>query len=103
MVDILATICESLDSGKGEDIVVISLDGSLADYFVIVGGTSGRHVSSLADRILEGVRDLHGVFGVVEGGDSSDWVLVDFGDVVVHLFRGEARGFYDLERLWEKQ
>ncbi len=101
MVSLLDTIYESLDSGKAEDIVVISLDGSsLADYFVIAGGNSGRHVFSLADRVLDSVKGAHGVVGLVEGGMGSDWVLVDLGDIVVQLFRDEVRGFYALEKLW---
>lgn len=98
---LLGVIHASLDSNKGENIVTISLqEGWVADYFVVVGGTSVRHVASLADRVLDEVRDLSGIHGIIEGGRASDWVLIDFGDIVVHVFRNEVRSFYDLENLW---
>jgi ribosome-associated protein len=98
----LSLISTSLDADKAEDLVVIDLAGktSIADYMVIASGGSRRHIGAMADRLLEklkasGHRDIS-----VEGTDQSDWVLIDAGDVVVHLFRPEVRSFYALERLW---
>ena len=73
----------------------------VTDAMLIVGGTSGRHVKAIVDHVLECAKAQgHPVLGV-EGRDGSDWVLLDFADVVVHVMRAEARAFYDLERLWE--
>jgi len=92
-----------LEDGKGEKVVVLSVGEMtlIADYFVIASGASQRHVKALADRVLEGIRDEderkphH-----VEGLGSSYWILLDYGDVVVHVFREAERAFYGLERLW---
>ena len=73
----------------------------LTDATLIVGGTSGRHVKAIVDHVLERAKAHgHPVLGV-EGRDGSDWVLLDFADVVVHVMRAQTRAFYDLERLWE--
>lgn len=73
----------------------------LTDAMLIVGGTSGRHVKAIVDHVLERAKENgHPVLGV-EGRDGSDWVLLDFADVVVHVMRAQTRAFYDLERLWE--
>ena len=87
---------------KAEDTITIDLRGrsSIADYMVVATGTSNRHVGSLADRVL---KDLHeaGVAGVrCEGLPQCDWVLIDAGDVIVHVFRPEVRAFYNLEKMW---
>ena len=93
---------KSLDDDKAEDVVVISLAGktSIADAMVIATGTSGRHIAALADHLAERLK-ADGIKGVVvEGKDQGDWVLIDSGDVLVHLFRPEVRDFYQLEKLW---
>ena len=73
----------------------------VTDAMLIVGGTSGRHVKAIVDHVLERAKENgHAVLGV-EGRDGSDWVLLDFADVVVHVMRAQTRAFYDLERLWE--
>ena len=73
----------------------------LTDAMLVVGGTSGRHVRAIVDHVLECAKENgHPVLGV-EGRDGSDWVLLDFADVVVHVMRTQTRAFYDLERLWE--
>lgn len=95
----------SLDDDKGFDLVTIDLAGktSIADAMIIASGTSQRHVAAMADHLVErlhkaGVRSVR-----VEGKAAADWVLVDAGDVIVHIFRPEVRAFYDLERMWEAE
>ena len=88
---------------KAEDIVTIELTGksSIADAMVVASGRSQRHVASVADRV---VRDLEeaGLPNIkVEGMRQADWVLIDAGDVIVHVFRPEVRAFYDLEKMWK--
>lgn len=97
-----AFIEQSLDADKAEDIVTIKLDdqGGLADYMVIASGTSSRHVSALADKLMYRL-SMKGVKGVkAEGMGQSDWVAIDAGDIIVHLFRPEVRSFYNLEKMW---
>jgi ribosome-associated protein len=99
---LLADIVESLEDHKAEDVIVINLRGKsdIADYMVIASGQSGRQVSTMADRLVLVVKN-HGVVGAVpEGKGQSDWVLLDGGDVIVHLFRPEVREFYNLEKMW---
>ena len=98
----LRLILARLDDMKAEDTVTIDLTGksSIADAMVITCGRSNRHVSSIADSALEGLSKA-GVKGVrVEGKRNGDWVLIDAGDVIVHVFRPEVRAFYDLEKMW---
>jgi len=91
-----------LDDAKAEDTTTIDLRGmtSIGDYMVVTSGRSHRHVGALADHVLQ---DLHqaGVRGLrVEGVPNCDWVLIDAGDVIVHVFRPEVRAFYNLEKMW---
>jgi ribosome-associated protein len=91
-----------LDDNKAEEIVSIDLNGktSMADAMVVATGRSQRHVGSTADHLMRELKD-HGVKDVrVEGMPSCDWVLIDSGDVIVHLFRPEVRAFYNLEKMW---
>ena len=99
---LLTAVLTCLDDAKAEDVTAIDLDGkgALADQMVIATGRSNRHVSAIADQLIErlkaeGFRNLR-----IEGVPQCDWVLVDSGDVVVHLFRPEVRTFYNLEKLW---
>ena len=96
-------VVEAIEDVKGNDITCLNVAGqtSVTDHMVIACGTSNRHVKSLADNIIDkckkkGVRPLG-----IEGEVKSDWVLVDLGDVVVHLMMPATRQFYDLERLWD--
>lgn len=101
-VETLALVEKSLDDDKAQDVVVIQLAGksNIADYMVVASGTSQRHVGAMAERLREKLKTI-GVSGVsVEGLTQSDWVLLDAGDVVVHLFRPEVRDFYNLEKMW---
>lgn len=91
-----------MDADKADDIVTIELDdqSGLADYMVIASGTSSRHVSALASKIVTKLA-LNGIKSVsVEGKDRADWVAIDAGDVIVHLFRPEVRTFYNIEKMW---
>ena len=98
---ILKLVLARLDDMKAEDILTIDLrnKSSIGDYMVVSSGRSQRHVGSVADRIVE---DLHkvGIATRVEGVPHCDWVLIDAGDVIVHVFRPEVRAFYNLERMW---
>jgi len=87
---------------KAEDVVQIDLRGktTIGDYMVVVTGRSSRQVSSMAEKVVESVKQDLGRAARVEGKDAGDWVLIDTGDVLVHLFRPEVRDFYQLEKLW---
>ena len=86
---------------KAEDIVTIDLHGksSIGDYMVVSSGRSNRHVASIADRVIEGLGRV-GIKARTEGLPHADWVLIDAGDVIVHVFRPEVRAFYNLEKMW---
>ena len=95
-------IQDALEDAKARDIMVLDVRkiSDFTDYMVIATGTSNRHVQSTADKVVDALR-AHGVRAVgVEGGKIGDWVLIDFGDVVVHVMREETRDFYNLEKLW---
>ncbi len=92
----------SLDDDKAQDVVVIDLSGKsdIADFLVVASGTSGRQVVAIAEHLRERLKQA-GVKGIhVEGLSQGDWVLVDGGDVIVHLFRPEVRTFYNIEKMW---
>lgn len=92
----------TLDDDKAQDVVVIDLGGrsEMADYMVIATGASTRQVIAMTDHLLDTMKTAK-VSGVTaEGASVGDWVLVDGGDVIVHLFRPEVRAFYDLEKMW---
>jgi ribosome-associated protein len=95
-------ILGSLEDDKAEDILAIDIRGksSFADMLVVASGRSARHVGALADRLMRKLREA-GVKDVrAEGMPQCDWVLVDSGDIVVHLFRPEVRSFYNIEKIW---
>ena len=99
---LLAHILTSLDTDKAEDIVQIDLRGksSIGDYMVICSGRSTRQVVSIAEKLVERLKQDLGRMSKIEGKDAGDWVLIDTGDVIVHLFRPEVREFYQLEKMW---
>ncbi len=99
--EILRLVLNRLDDMKAEDILTIDLrdKSSIGDYMVVSSGRSQRHVGSVADRIVEDLHEL-GVPAHVEGAPHCDWVLIDAGDVIVHVFRPEVRAFYNLEKMW---
>lgn len=93
---------KSLDADKAIDISVIALDqqSALADYMIIASGTSSRHVTAMADKLRDRL-SVRGVKGIrLEGVERGDWVVVDAGDIIIHLFRPEVREFYNIERMW---
>lgn len=100
--DVYSIILESIEDMKADDTVEIDLVGktSLADRMVITSGRSNRHVGSIADRIMEELKNNGYGFPRVEGMPACDWVLIDAGDVLVHVFRPEVRAFYNLEKMW---
>lgn len=100
--DILSLVLSSLDQDKAEDIVSIDLQGksSMADHMVICSGRSSRQVAAISDKLVERIKAELGRTCKVEGKGQGDWVLIDTGDVVVHVFRPEVRDFYQLEKMW---
>ena len=99
---ILASILESLDENKAEEVVQIDLRGKTAigDYMLICSGRSSRQVAALAEKVVDDLKQKYGILCKVEGKDTGDWVLIDTGDVIVHVFRPEVREFYQLEKMW---
>ena len=99
---LLTLITSSLDQDGAEDILDIPLAGksTVADHMVIASGRSTRHVASLSDKLVERLKHDAGLASRVEGKESADWVLIDAGDVIVHIFRPEVREFYQLEKMW---
>jgi len=92
----------SLDDDKAEDLVVIDLSGktTIADYMVVATGRSQRHVGAMSDHLVEKLKKA-GLRSVpAEGVPQCDWVLLDAGDVIVHLFRPDVRAFYNIEKMW---
>lgn len=98
----LTLITSSLDDDKAEDVVAINLAGKtpMADYMVVASGRSTRHVSSIADHVMRRLKEEGFGLARVEGMTQGDWVLIDAGDIVVHVFRPEVREFYRLEKMW---
>ena len=92
----------SLDDDKAQDIVTIDIGGksSIADFMVIASGRSQRQVGAMADHLMRRLKDAGYGTAKVEGLPQCDWVLVDAGDVIVHIFRPEVRDFYKLEKMW---
>src|ERR1700682_4849163 len=100
----LRIVLHRLDDMKAEDTTTIDLrnESAITDYLVVTSGRSNRHVGSVAERVLEDLRNA-GLTGVrVEGMPHCDWVLIDAGDVIVHVFRPEVRAFYCLEKMWSR-
>ena len=100
---LLAAVLKSLDDDKGEDIVQIDLRGKseMGDYMVIASGRSTRQVTAMAEKLADRVKQEFGIVSKTEGKETGDWVLIDTGDVIVHIFRPEVREFYQLEKMWQ--
>ncbi|QHQ36146.1 ribosome silencing factor [Algicella marina] len=98
----LDLVLQSLDDDKAEDVVAIDLAGKseIADHMVIASGRSSRQVVAIAEKLTDRVKSATGQPAKLEGKDGGDWVLIDCGDVVVHVFRPEVREFYQLEKMW---
>ncbi|WP_113912100.1 ribosome silencing factor [Roseovarius dicentrarchi] len=99
----LAHILKSLDDNKAEDIVQIDLRGksSIGDFMVICSGRSSRQVTSIAEKLVDKLKHDLGRSSRIEGKETGDWVLIDTGDIIVHVFRPEVRDFYQLEKMWQ--
>lgn len=100
--ELLKVVVEAADRKRAEDIVALDVQGIslLADYFVIMQANSERQVKAIADIIEEKVEEAGFEVRNVEGKDGANWILLDLGDVVVHVFKTETRQFYNLEKLW---
>jgi ribosome-associated protein len=104
---LLDLVLETLDDTKAENVVVIDLadKSSIADFMVVASGRSSRQLITMADHLAERLKQrttatAKGIVPSVEGKSQGDWVLIDAGDVIVHLFRPEVRAFYGLEKMW---
>lgn len=102
MADALKIVLDSLEDSKAENIVSIDITGksALGDHMIIASGRSNRHVTAVCDHLMRdlkqaGSRDLR-----VEGLEHGDWVLIDTGDMIIHIFRPEVREFYNIEKMW---
>lgn len=97
-----ALVLDALEDDKAEDIVSIDLTGksSVTDVMVVASGRSNRHVGAIADHLIRKLKEAGHGRAKVEGLKTCDWVLIDAGDVIVHVFRPEVRSFYDLEKMW---
>ena len=100
--DLSNFIQEILDKNSAQDVIEIDIRGksSIADYLLVASGRSNRHVSALADYVQRGLKERGFKEFVVEGQEASDWVLIDAGYVILHVFRPEVRVFYNLEKIW---
>ena len=100
--EVLALILKSVDDDKAEDIVQIDLRGrsDVADYMVICSGRSSRQVASISEKLADRLKQDMRISVRMEGKETGDWVLIDAGDVIVHVFRPEVREFYQLEKMW---
>jgi ribosome-associated protein len=100
--DVLRLVLASLDDDKAEEVVQIDLRGrsDVADYMVICSGRSTRQVASISEKLVDRLKQDLKLASRIEGKDTGDWVLIDAGDVIVHVFRPEVRDFYQLEKMW---
>lgn len=99
---VLAYVLASLDDDKAEEVVQIDLRGrsDMADYMVICQGRSSRQVAAISEKLADRLKQDLGILCKTEGKETGDWVLIDTGDVIVHVFRPEVRAFYQLEKMW---
>ena len=100
----LDLICEACDETKAQNFVALDVRRvtPIADYFVICSGTSGTHIKSIADNVQDKLREDAKVRAKPQGGAESFWIILDYGDVILHIFDEATREFYDLERLWSE-
>jgi ribosome-associated protein len=100
--DMLAAVLASVEDDKAEDVVQIDLRGrsDVADYMVICSGRSSRQVAAISEKLADRIKEQFRLTAKMEGKETGDWVLIDTGDVIVHVFRPEVREFYQLEKMW---
>lgn len=101
---VLEMVVKAADGRRAEDITALKVDeiSPMADYFVIMTGGSDRQIQAIANAVIEKAHETGVAIGSVEGKNHAKWVLIDLGDVVVHVFREETRQFYNLEKLWSQ-
>lgn len=101
--DLKDLVLESLDDMKAVDVVLLDVrqKSTIADYMVVASGTSNRHVKAVANNVVEDVKKTGRMPLGIEGSNEGEWVLVDLGDVIVHVMMPAVRDFYQLEKLWE--
>ena len=99
---LLGAVIASLDDDKAEDVVQIDLRGKseMGDWMVVASGRSSRQVGAIAENLTDRLKQEFGLVSKVEGKETGDWVLIDTGDIIVHVFRPEVREFYQLEKMW---
>lgn len=99
---LIALVMKSVDDDKAEDIVQIDLRGrsDVADYMVICSGRSSRQVAAISEKLADRLKHEMQMIARIEGKETGDWVLIDAGDVIIHVFRPEVREFYQLEKMW---
>ena len=102
-LNLLNVVISSLEEFKAQDIVKIDLVGktSMADFMLIASGTSSRQIRAIAENTVTEIKKSSNVNVNIEGLNQSDWVLIDAGDIIIHLFRPEVREFYNLEKMWQ--
>lgn len=100
--EVLDTVIASLEDSKAEDLLNINIQGksALGDYMIVASGRSHRHVGAIADHLLRDLRSKGFGTPKTEGLQGCDWVLIDTGDIIIHIFRPEVRDFYGLEKMW---
>ncbi len=101
--DLLSYITKTLSNNKAADITEIQVDQSFSEFdrIIIASGSSNRQVISLAEKVQEGVKGLFRINCKIEGKENADWVLLDFGAVIVHIFKPEVREYYQIEKMWK--
>ncbi|WP_420818647.1 ribosome silencing factor [Paramylibacter kogurei] len=101
-MSLLDLVLNSLQDDKAEDIIPIDLSGksSMADHMVVASGRSSRQVAAISEKLLQRIKETTGIIAKLEGKGTGDWVLVDAGDIIVHVFRPEVREFYQIEKMW---
>ncbi len=102
---LLAQVLAWLDDAKAENVAVIDIKGksSIGDYMLVASGRSDRHVAGIAEQLQQKLRDEGYGRARIEGRPQCDWVLIDMGDIIVHVFRPEVREFYNLEKMWSAE
>lgn len=100
--DVLKAVNTSLEDSKAEEIITIDIRGksAIGDYMVVASGRSHRHVGAVAEHLMQAIKQKGYGISKIEGTPNCDWVLIDTGDIIVHIFRPEVREFYGIEKMW---
>lgn len=103
-MELAHTIVNALEDKKGEDIILLDIKGivSFTDYFILCTATSNRMLNALTDGVIEKTRVEHGKKGRIVGTADSGWMIIDYGDIVVHIFDADLRRYYKMEELWDE-